>query len=255
MARVVALIQSRMSSQRLPGKALLDVMGRPVLWRVVHRVRQARLVDRVVVITGDIPANDAIEGLCLEMDCPCYRGSEDDVLDRAYQAAVYHRASIVCRISGDSPLVDPTILDWCIETVRDDHAQYATNTLPGTYPDGTDVEAMRFSCLDIAHRHAKLPSEREHWSQNVRNAHPGFRKANLTHDPDLSAMRWCVDTAADLEFVRAVYDLMGCDLFGVDEVLALLAAHPDLERINAGQVRDEGLMKSLERDRAEGAKR
>lgn len=227
-------------------------MGRPLLWRVVHRVRQARLVDRVVAATGSIPANDPIRDLCRQNGWDVYSGDENDVLDRFYNAAIHYAADIVCRISGDSPLVDWTILDWCIEQVRDHGYDYATNTLPGQFPDGTDVECLRFSALAESWRHARLPSEREHATQFVRNR-PGFRRANLTHDPDLSHLRWCVDTAADLEFVRAVYDLMGCDLFGCDEVLALLAAHPELEQINAGQVRDEGLMKSLERDR-EGAK-
>jgi len=246
---VIAIIQARMASTRLPGKVLADIAGRPMLWHVVNRVRMARSLDRVVVGTSIEAADDAIARFCAAHHIECFRGSETDVLDRFYRAALHFAADTIVRITADCPLIDPHVIDKVVSTYCAGAFDYVTNTLRYTYPDGLDTEVCSVTALSMAWREAQLPSEREHVTSYLRSAER-FRVENIANEPDLSAynLRWTVDEAADLEFVRAVYSRMWSKrqfLFFLEDILQLLESEPQLVRMNHGILRNEGYYKSL----------
>ena len=254
---VVAIIQARMGSSRLPGKSLAEIEGRPMLWHVIQRVKRAGLVDRVVVATSVSPADDAIEKMCRENDVPCYRGSENDVLDRFYGAARGEKASQVVRITADCPLIDPEVIDRVVRRFQRGDLDYASNVMVRTYPDGLDTEIFSFSALERAWHEAGKASEREHVTPYLRS--DKFRIANVENILEFAHLycRWTVDEQEDLEFVRAVYRAFhGRESFLMKDILQLLREQPELEKLNSQIVSNRGYYKSLYEDaRAEAAPR
>jgi spore coat polysaccharide biosynthesis protein SpsF len=246
--KTIALIQARMSSSRLPGKVLQDIAGQPMLMRVIRRAQQARSVDSVAVITSTQGEDDAIERLCQENGIACFRGSLDDVLDRYYQAAIYYQADFVVRLTADCPLLDPIIIDKVVQTFHQGTFDYVSNALECTYPDGLDTEIFRFGALERAWNEARLKSEREHVTAYIYNHPELFQLGSVRQEPDLSSWRWTVDTSRDLEFVRAIYNFFKREEFGMDEILKLLKAYPEVAQLNCGQQRNEGYQKSLQED-------
>jgi spore coat polysaccharide biosynthesis protein SpsF len=244
----VALIQARMSSTRLPGKVLQDIGGWPMLLRVANRVRKAMSIDLAAVVTSTHSDDDAIGRLCEEHCLPCFRGSLDDVLDRYYQAALHFQADVIVRITADCPLLDPEIVNLVVRSFQDGSYDYVSNTLECTYPDGLDTEIFRFETLKRAWQEAQLKSEREHVTAYIYKHPELFRLGSIKQEKDLSALRWTVDTAKDLEFVRRVYQHFRNDEFGMDDVLGLIETDPEMGRLNTRQVRNEGYQKSLRKD-------
>ncbi len=251
---VVAIIQARMGSTRLPGKVLLDIAGKPMLLRVVERVRAAACVDEVVVATSVNPCDDPVQSLCAALGIKCFRGSERDVLDRYYRSAEWIGADVVARITADCPLVDPAVIDLVISAYLKGGVDYASNrryrddVVSNIYPDGLDAEVFSFAALERAWLEARLASEREHVTPYIWKNPRAFRTLSVGDEADLSGLRWTVDEGADLEFVRLVYQRLGDRLFGMREVLALLAAAPELGTINSHIVINAGYAQSVERD-------
>lgn len=246
--KTVAIIQARMTSTRLPGKVLADVAGLPMLLRVVNRARRSTTLDLVGVATTTNATDDELVQLCNASNIPCYRGSEDDVLDRYYQAAAALSSDVIVRITSDCPLLDTRVVDKVVGAFRAADCDYAANVIEPTYPDGLDTEVMSRAALARAWRDARLKSEREHVTPFLRNHPELFRLASVKHDEDLSHLRWTVDEPRDLEFVRAVYARLGSQEFGLSETLALLREDPALRELNAGINRNEGFAKSLRED-------
>lgn len=233
--KTVAVIQARMGSTRLPGKVLLDLAGEPMLARVVSRVQRARRLDQVVVATTSEPADDAIDELCRARGWLCVRGSQEDVLDRYYQAALATRAGLVVRITADCPLIEPSVIDAVVDALLDEPpaADYASNVLPPrTFPRGLDSEAIRFEALERAWREDDNPAWREHVTPYIYRHPELFQMRRVAHTADLSHLRWTVDTPEDLELARRIYGALGDDRFGWDAVLALLDQHPEWVEIN-----------------------
>jgi spore coat polysaccharide biosynthesis protein SpsF len=226
--RTVAIIQARMGSTRLPGKVLLDLAGDPMLARCVERTRRARMLDEVAVATTSQPADEAIADLSAERGWPCFRGSEEDVLDRYYCAAVAQRADVIVRITSDCPLIEPEIVDQVVGAFldRQPEVDYASNVLPTrTFPRGLDTEVMRFDVLEWAWREDGDPGSREHVTPYIWCNPELFRLYGVTNEADCSSMRWTVDTLEDLTFVRRVYEHFGHDRFSWREVLIALEEH------------------------------
>ncbi len=249
---IVAIIQARMSSTRLPRKMLADIAGRPMLWHVANRVKRARHVDQVVVATSDQPADEPIEDFCRAEGIECFRGSMDDVLDRFHQAARHYKADAVVRITGDCPLIDPEVIDKVVARYLEGDLDYASNYLRYSFPDGLDTEIFSFSALEYAGQYATEPRQREHVVPFIKN-HDGFRKANVGNENDLSQEqhRWVVDEPRDLDFVREVYarlDRGDGPQFGMKEVLELLSEEPDLREINQGITLNEGAYRSFAKE-------
>lgn len=250
---VIAIIQARMGSTRLPGKVMADIAGKPMLWHVVNRVRKTSCVDHIVVATSTGPADDVVADFCTENAIDCFRGSEVDVLDRYYQAAKRFGANSVVRITADCPLIDPRVVDKVVSTFIQGDYDYVSNILRYTYPDGLDVEVFSCTALEKAWREARTPTEREHVTPYIW-ASGRFRLLNVENEVDLSPrnLRWTVDEPSDLEFIRTIYarfDSPQCT-FGFDEVLRLLEQTPQLVDINKGRIRNEGWYRSLIQERA-----
>jgi spore coat polysaccharide biosynthesis protein SpsF (cytidylyltransferase family) len=249
---IAAVVQARMGSRRLPGKTLADIGGRPMLGRLVDRVRLIPGVERVVIATTDQPADKAILGFAEAEGLPASAGSEQDVLDRVYRAATRFGVSVIVRVTPDCPMLDPEVSGRVLAEFdrREGTVDYVSNVHPPTFPDGLDTEVFSIQALETAWRETRLPSDREHVTPFMWRQPERFRIANVASARDLSAQRWTVDTAGDLEFARAVYaalDRAG-RVFGMDDVLGLLESRPDLRALNAGQRRNEGFEKSLATD-------
>jgi len=250
----LALIQARMGSSRFPGKVLEDLWGRPMLWHVVNRVRKAKRVGKVVVATTDLAVDDPIARFCEREGFGVFRGSEQDVLDRFYQAARSAEADVVVRITADCPLIDPSVIDRVLRRFERGDCDYASNILRYTYPDGLDTEVFSFVALERAWREARKPSEREHVTPYLRTEK--FRTANVESELPVSPdkYRWTVDHPADLAFVRQVYGAFSKNGdFGFREVFDVLKERPELATIQAETITNEGYYKSLYQQAEMGA--
>jgi len=232
--RTVAISQARMGSTRLPGKVLMDLSGEPMLARVVERTRRARTVDEVVVATSTLPADDRIARLCESREWACFRGSELDVLDRYYQAALRFGAEVVVRVTSDCPLIDPELIDQHVQTLleRISETDFVTNMLQQSFPLGLAVEAMPIDVLARMNRMSRTSQLREHVTTIAYERPEWFRIEHIRHAIDLSEMRWTVDTAEDLEFVRRIFAHFGHDHFKWKEVLPVLDEHTEWSDIN-----------------------
>ena len=252
---ILAVIQARMGSSRLPGKVLLDLAGRPVLRHGVERVRKARLIDRVMVATTNRPGDEPVRQFCREQGIACFGGSENDVLDRYYQAASSAGATDgdgIVRITADCPLIDPDVIDRVIETFLASDADYVSNVQPPTFPDGLDVEVFKFSALRTAWREARLASEREHVTPYLRNHREIFSQRNVSQTDDLSGLRWTLDEPADYELLQWVVGALQERRpdFHMADVLQVLSEHPEWQELNVSFGRNEGYAKSLWQDNA-----
>lgn len=250
---ILAILQARVSSRRLPGKVLLPLLGQPMLARQLERVRRAALIDQLVVATSADAADDPLALLCGQIGVACYRGQLDDVLDRFYQAALPYRPDYIVRLTGDCPLADPVLIDRVIRRCLDSNCDHISNgTAPATFPDGLDVEVMRFSALEQAWREARLPSEREHVTPFIYHHPERFRLAQYANPVDLSHLRWTVDEPADFELVRIIYETLYPQQpdFDTAAILRLLEQRPALATLNTAHQRNEGYAKSLLQDQA-----
>ena len=223
-----------MGSTRLPGKVLLDLGGETVLARVVRRVERAKRIDGIVVAATTASSDDAIAHECLRLGVSCFRGSEQDVLDRYHEAAVQAAAETVVRITADCPLIEPTLVDQTIQLFFDQRADYASNILPRTFPRGLDTEVFTTTALERAWREAHKHHQREHVTPYFYEHPELFRLASLRGAEDYSRYRWTLDTADDLELIRSIYDRFNNrDDFAWQDVIALMEREPKLEHLNA----------------------
>lgn len=231
---VVAIIQARMGSTRLPGKVLMDIEGMTMLERVVRRTSRSSRIDETIVATSTNHGDDVIAKECDRIKAGCFRGNEDDVLDRYYRAAMSRDASVVVRITSDCPLIDADIVDEVVGVLGSDNSDYASNTIMRTYPRGLDVEAMTMDALTVAWREAKQAYEREHVTPHIYSNPSSYKLSAVKDTVDRSHLRWTVDTQEDLELVRAIYRHFNHrDLFGWRDVLEFVEANPEIASINA----------------------
>jgi spore coat polysaccharide biosynthesis protein SpsF len=230
----LAIIQARMGSTRLPGKVLLDLGGATVLTRVVRRLQRSQQINRIVVATTTAPADEAIVSECESLQVSCFRGSEDDVLDRYYQAARLYSGGAVVRITADCPLIDPTLVDETIRVFKDERADYASDVLPRSYPRGLDSEVFTSAALERAWREAREPYQREHVTPYLYEHPEIFRLASARGGKDYTHYRWTLDTPEDLELLRAFYSRFdNRDDFRWQDVIALMAREPELAELNS----------------------
>ena len=231
--KIVAIVQARLGSTRLPGKALKDIHGRTMLARVVRRALRSALIDKLVVATTEKKADDAIVSECDSLGISCFRGSEDDVLDRYYQAARAFSADCIVRITSDCPLIDAEIIDRVVQAFSDNGPDYASNTIESTYPRGLDVEVFTFDALERAWRKALQDLQHVHVTPYIYQHPEQFRILSVTGDENWSCYRWTVDTREDLALIRAVYEMIDRDdLFSWRDVLELFKREPNLAEIN-----------------------
>ena len=230
----VAIIQARMGSTRLPGKVLADLGGRPAIDWAVAAARVIPGIARVAVATSDQAPDDAIVEWCAANGIACHRGPEDDVLARYRLAAEAEEAASVMRLTADCPLLDPQACGQVLMVFERAGADYASNVDPRTWPDGLDCEVFSATALNIADAEAGAALEREHVTPFIRNRRHRFSVRNVTCPvPGLADERWTLDTAEDLEFLRAVVErLPGTASPAYLDVVRLLDAEPELREIN-----------------------
>jgi len=250
---IVAIIQARMGSSRLPNKVMLEICEKPVLWHVVNRTSNSRKIDKIVVATSEDRGNDLIREYCAENGIECTSGSENDVLDRYYKALEHINIeddNLVVRITADCPLIDPVIIDKVIERHIDTNSDYTSNCIESTFPDGLDCEVFKASVLKKAWKEAKLKSEREHVTLYIRNHPEIFKIESYKGDKDLSEQRWTLDEKEDFQLIKEIYEELYNEnnIFLTDRILSLLENRPSLININSVHIRNEGLIKSLNED-------
>lgn len=231
--KVVAIIQARLGSSRLPGKVLKDLGGESLLSRVVHRSQRAKLIGEIIVATTTEQQDEQIVSESERLGVSVFRGQELDVLDRYYQAAMKFNADAIVRITSDCPLVDPEVIDKIIGSYLSAGVDYASNILDRTYPTGLDAEVFGMNALARAWKEANQSFQRVHVTPYIYQNPNLFLLRSVVGDKDYSAYRWTVDTPEDLEFVRTMYDRLGNrDTFNWRDALGIMAEHPGIAKIN-----------------------
>lgn len=248
--KIISILQARVSSTRLPEKVLKGLLGRPMLARQIERVRRAEMIGELIVATSGQREDDAIEALCRDVGVTCFRGSLNDVLDRFYQCARHYNPDHIVRLTGDCPLADPAIIDGVVRFHLEGDYDYTSNTLEPTWPDGIDVEVMRYRCLAEANEEAELPSEREHVSSFIYKRPERYHLGSVVQKEDNSSLRLTVDEPEDFDLVSRIYERLypRNPAFGLDDVMNLLAGSPELIRLNNQFARNEGLLHSEQKD-------
>lgn len=231
---VGAVIQARMGSTRLPGKVLLDIAGTPMLARVVDRAQRAQTIDRVILATTTESRDDGLVEYARGLPIEIYRGDEHDVLDRYYQTAKHYALDVVVRITSDCPLLDPGLVDEVVRPLLDQasRVEFSANILDRKFPRGLDVEAATAGALERVWRAGRLPHHRAHVFPYVYDHRDEFSTSSVSDAVDRSWMRWTVDTAEDLAFVREICQALGVQEFTWKDVLMFLERRPELLRIN-----------------------
>ncbi|MBU0630359.1 MAG: glycosyltransferase family protein [Candidatus Margulisbacteria bacterium] len=253
------IIQARMGSTRLQGKVMKEVLGRPLLELLIERLKNCQLVDEIVVATTTKAADDVIEALARKLSVKVMRGSEDDVLDRYFQAAKKFALDHIVRITADCPLSDPEIVDKMIKYYIDSYFKYdyLCNTIKPTFPDGMDVEIFSFEVLEKIHRLSQKKYLREHVCGYIIENPDQFRIKNYANDNDLSAIRLTVDTPEDFELIRVIFERLypSKGIFHFDDILELIRENPELSKMNSRDGRNEGFLLSLEKEGYDEAER
>ena len=238
--KVVAIVQARMGSTRLPDKVMKRIGGVPMIELLLSRLGRAREVDEIVVATSEDPRNQKLAEHVASLGLRCFRGSEDDVLDRFYQAASATGADAIVRITGDCPLVDPALVDEIVRSFKASGVDYLSNTVPPSYPDGLDVEVFSMEALAAAWRDALTPFDREHVTPFLHRT-DRFRQGSFANGEDLSALRWTVDEAADFSVIERVFrHFAPSTQFSWRDVLEFQRNQSDAFSANQNLTRNEG---------------
>jgi spore coat polysaccharide biosynthesis protein SpsF len=235
--KTLIIVQARMTSTRLPGKVLKKVLGKTLLEYLAERLRRVELADGFVIATTTNDTDEPIVAMCRQLQVPCTRGSELDVLSRYYEATCLHAADVVVRVTSDCPLIDPAVIDHAIRFYHEHRSQYdyVSNALTQSYPYGMATEVFSFKVLEEAHREATAEPEREHVTPFLYTHPERYRVGHVVHPENLSHHRWTVDTPEDLELVTRITEALYPHKpeFNMQDILALLEKHPDWVEINA----------------------
>lgn len=251
---IYAIIQARTGSTRLPNKIFMEFCNKPNLVHVYNRVSQSKRIDKVIIATTEQSNDDKVYQFSIEQGIDCFRGSEEDVLDRYYKCCLNLNALLddtIVRITADCPLIDPNIIDDVIDFYMKNNFDYASNAFEPTYPDGLDLEVFSFRVLKKAWQNAELLSEREHVTPYIKKNRELFKIGSYKNKIDLSHHRWTLDEKEDYELINIIYENLYNKekIFTTDEILTFLNKNPNLNKINYKYMRNEGYLKSLKEDR------
>ena len=255
--KTLAIIQARMNSSRLPGKVLMPINGRPMLDYMIERVSSASEIDDFVIATSTESSDNPIEEFCKANNVNFFRGNLDDVLDRFYEASKISDASIIVRLTGDCPLVDPKILDAMVGIYKINSYDYIANRAPPegiTFPEGMDVEIFSRKALEKAWRLAKKPSEREHVTFYFWKNEDLFSIYRYDLDENLSNYRLTVDYPEDFELIEIIIENFSDQFIHADlkQIINFLEDNPELLALNKNIESFSGWTASLEEDKAKG---
>jgi len=242
-----AIIQARTGSSRLPNKIFAEIEGYPLIWHVVNRAKASEFIrNNIIIATSTNHRDDTLFSWCEKEKLACFRGDEENVLNRFYCAAKYFNLSEIVRITADDPFKDPEIIDDVIKLLRSENLAFAYNNKPPSFPEGLDVEVFTIEALEIANREASSNFEKEHVTPYM-YLHPEIiRQKNLCYEENLSNLRWTIDQEEDLIMAREVYRLLFKEkpMFKFKDILALLAKYPYIAEINKN-VRKSDMYKNL----------
>ena len=236
--KISAIIQARMGSTRLPGKVLTHILQKPVIWHIIERLKFSKLINQIVLAIPNTPENDMLEQFAREHSIACYRGSEQEVLNRVYFAAKDQGSDVIVEIPADKPLIDPGIIDEAISAHVSSGADYTDTSYPArVLPLGLDVAVFNFNALEVAYQKAQDPYHRENVTSYFYE-NPNMFKLNSIKIPEhlkKPEMRLTLDTKEDLELITNIYENLYKEgkLFKTDEVLKLKKKKPNLKAINA----------------------
>lgn len=251
--RIVAVTQARTGSTRLPGKVLRQVHGISLLQLHITRVLQSKMISELIVATTTIPEDQAIVDMTRKMGLKSYQGSVDDVLDRFYQALQGQTVDYVVRLTADCPLIDPMLIDKVVRHAVDNDLDYCSNTMDPKYPDGQDVEVIKYSALENAWREAKLLSEREHvtpyiWKNSTYKGGSLFKSDNFSEEHSYGHLRMTVDEPQDFEVINKVVSALGTNRNWLDYA-QWLEQNKDIKVLNETIARNEGYINSMEKEK------
>lgn len=240
MARIVGIIQARMSSTRLPGKVLKEILGKPMLWYLVTRVQKAKYIDDVVIATTIHKEDDSLQQFAVGNNLGIYRGSENDIVDRLLNAGKKYDADVVVRVWGDSPLIDPEIIDKVLARFISGNYDYANNFNPPTYPAGMNFEIYSSKSLQRIWKETDDKFYREYPFEYIYAHHNSFKTLYDKNDVNLSDIYLAVDYIEDFELVAEILKNLHSDnkIFGTKDVLKLIQKYPKLRDVNKGLERN-----------------
>ena len=251
MSDIGCIIQARIASTRLHGKAMLDVENqKPILYFVIKQLQECKLIDKIIVATTTNEEDNQIFNYTKNLGIDCFRGSSENVLDRYYQCAKEYSISTIVRIPSDKPLIDPEVVDSVISKFKNNSYDYVTtfSYKNPTFPSGAEVEIFSINALKKAWENAKLPSEKEHVVTYFTNHEEEFKMTCIKNSENLSHLRWAVDRIEDLNLVRKIVSKIKRRPILMKDIVDLLNKEPELLEINKSVNRKEGEMKSLKED-------
>lgn len=233
--RIVAIIQARMGSTRLPGKILKKVNGRPLLSYQLERLQQSNFISDLVIATTTDEKDDVIVEFCKLNNILWFRGSEEDVLARYYETAKRFNADAIVRITSDCPIIDVQVVNKTITYFMDNNFDYVSNTVDRTYPRGLDTEVFTFAALEKAHKEAVIERDREHVTAYFYTNPDIFKIAGVRNEVDYSKYRWTVDTEEDFQLIENIIENLYSEnpQFTLYDTVKLMEANPDWFYINA----------------------
>ena len=247
----MAILQARTGSSRLPNKVLRKIKGKTLLELCINRVKQSQLIDKIVIATTTKLKDDVINKMVFKLGIECFRGSENDLLDRYYQCAKKYRADVVVRGTPDNPFVDYRLIDQAIQIFKNNQVDFVTNHFEPTYPEGLDIEVYSIGALEKSWKEAKLLSEREHVFPYIQNHQRQFKIINFRQDEDHSYLRWTIDYKCDYDMTKVIYDYFydKKPIFFQEDILKLLENHPEIAAMNSHIPRKEGVNRTKANDR------
>ena len=247
MSKIGCIIQARMGSTRLPGKAMLNVEDqKPVLYFVIKQIQECKLIDKIIVATTTNEEDNQIANYSKNLGIDFFRGSSENVLDRHYQCAKEYSISTIVRIPSDKPLIDPQIVDSMTKLFIDNNFDYLANfeitqknnssVFNSTYPSGTEVEVFSFDALELAWKDAKTADEREHVTPYLYSNPDKFKIKNIQQSKDLSHYRWSLDYENDMYLIREIIKRISSRPILMDDIIQLLEDNYELYRINKTKI-------------------
>ena len=234
--KINAIVQARCGSTRFPNKVFADINGKPLLWHVISRLGYSEHIDNIIIATTVNKKDDIIEAWCCSEGIKCFRGSENDVLNRYYSASVAYPSDIIVRVTADDPFKEPAVIDKVISKLLDEKLDLATNNFPPSFPEGLDCEAFTFKVLEMMEKATQDSYEREHVTQYVYHNPDKFKIGNVVSDIPLSSYRWTIDNQEDYDMVKTIYTKRkrgSNDILLMREILEILKENPEIAQINS----------------------
>lgn len=250
MTKPTIMIQARVGSTRFPKKVLAKIENKPMIWHVIERVKRVKGIEQIILVTTRNKEDDVLLSIAKKCGIIGFKGDVNNVLSRFYQCAIKYDADPIIRITGDCPLIDPSVIEKMVDFYNTHYYDYVTNILIPSFPDGLDTEVFSFNVLKKMFQKAKLRSEREHVTAYIRNHIKEFKIFNYTSPNPLPIYRWTVDEPADLKFIKKIYARMRpLTIFSTERVMKIISKNPKILEINSGLVRNEGYFLSLKNDK------